>query len=219
MKKYAAKKQLNGVEIIAGIGEYSIDPQATKRVAQPYIEATEEFKKHAQLTVKYSAHIDAMFVINRQYKKEKNLKIKEQLSGRFKDMRSQIEGLQTAVKEAYIDLEQKMTELRAEHAVYFTPADSVEIDPETEAIFRGLKKDHFMTVEGQVLTAQELHTLRLSKMSPAERAQELKRVKMELAEEFATTIKKYELLEDEEGAEEANKEFKFRLKALEAAYV
>jgi hypothetical protein len=42
---------------------------------------------------------------------------------------------------------------------------------------------------------------------------------MELAEEFATTIKKYELLEDEEGAEEANKEFKFRLKALEAAYV
>jgi hypothetical protein len=154
--KTVITRKINGLEIVTGFSELSIEPIETRKIVADEIKKTAEYLAAAEKQNKMSAAYRAAgaAAIKSKATKAQGDKIKHH--NEFTMFNAQAKGYENEVKELLPALKKKETELRRTHAVYFEPTARETIKTEAEIsnltdIIASLKGKGYVDLSGNVI--------------------------------------------------------------------
>ena len=130
--KTVITKKIDGLEIITGFSELSIEPVETKKVVAVEIKKTVEYLAVAEKQNKMSAAHKAAGAAAIKSEKAKSQDDKKSLHNEFTMFNQQAKSYENEVRDLLPALKKKEKELRREFAVYFEPRSGEHAKAEAE---------------------------------------------------------------------------------------
>lgn len=152
MNKTVITRKIDGLDIVIGFGELSIDPMATRPVVVAEIQNTDEFKAVKSAQDKRNAAVRMAGGAAQLSKKAKNKADKQKHWDNRLNYLEQATGHENEIKGLLPGLKQKQRELRQSQAIYFDPkAGEVVVGSDTATNLRGKMADGLVGLDGKMI--------------------------------------------------------------------
>lgn len=154
--KTIVTRKIDGIEIVVGFSELSIEPVETKKIVAVEIKKTAEYlaaaEKQNEMSAAHKAAGSAIIESNKSKVKSE----KENLHREFTMFNQQAKGYENELRGLLPALKKKEIELRRIHAVYFEPkaGEYIKTGDEISAlidVISGLNGDGYVDLSGNVV--------------------------------------------------------------------